>query len=74
MEFKEIYANISSDPRPALLSGCGIDNFEENMRRALKDTKSFTNMQATQFWPDGKVGGRRRHFVWGPLDSVIAQY
>ena len=57
VEFKEIYANVSSEPRPALLSGCGIDNLEGNMRRALHDTKSFTNMLKTQFWTDGKVGG-----------------
>jgi hypothetical protein len=54
VEFKEIYANVSSDTQQLYRHGCGIDNFEDNIRKSLNH-RSYTNMLSTQFWKDGKI-------------------
>ena len=51
VEFKEIYANATADIEPLYNHGCGIDNVEMEMRRL----RSYTNMQANQFWANAKI-------------------
>jgi len=45
-----MYARASSQVKREHSTHCGIDNIAENAKK-----RSYTNMQETQFWKDGKI-------------------
>merc|ERR1719450_1248163 len=53
MEFKEMYANVSSQIRNEYKHTCGIDTLEANMR--MSRTRSWTNMDDTEFWANARI-------------------
>ena len=49
--FKKIFSSVTADVKRLHNHGCGIDDFEVEMRRL----RSYTNIQSFQFWANAKI-------------------